>query len=239
MIYDAVLHEDMLTAALPAPVHYATDIWVHSSSPTHFLVSVNDDGTGTLGEPGEVIPDIEESVIGVELWFEPPEEGDWPAEYGVDTDAEAEGGILTINGTGTGYARTVIMTPDELNFIKAQGIPAVPKGLTLRASGGKIALVYDRVTVDPVTEFLLVDSEGNRITDSEGNHIIGITTDSGSMYFSVKSLSGSVLQPEVAAVDGQDYYLHPDGSINTNHNGSIGRILTGVADGRRVIDVEE
>lgn len=98
MIYDAVLHEDLLEESLPAPVSFdeVTEKWVLSVTPEGMLYFISNSGLGTIREDGDEIVDIPETVLQIELEFDPDVLGEWEEEYVADTDADVTGGVLSV-----------------------------------------------------------------------------------------------------------------------------------------------
>lgn len=108
--------------------------------------------------------------------------------------------------------RTVILTPETLIFYKIYGVPIKPKNLYLRAIGGKVVLYNPGIIIDPSGEAAITDELDYMLTDSEGNIIMGIDTDSGWEWFTLLSVSGTVLQAPVLS-EQVPYYIQSDGTI--------------------------
>lgn len=204
MIYDAVLHEDLLTAALPAPVVLDTGVWrpwVSGEILHGLLYHISDIGSGTIGEPYDIIPDIPESVMQFEYEFVPDDIGEYP--FTATPELAAEGSVvsadLEISGTGIWNNRIITAVPSELDFEQIGSVADETKPVTVSVSNRKALLTYDEGTVsDPA--------------------------------FEVVPLSGErLLQPAVVPEAGKQYYLHTDGSITTNPNGALAPVAYGYA----------
>lgn len=204
MIYDAVLHEDLLTASLPAPVVLDTGIWrlwVSGEILGGFLYNISDVGIGTIGEPYDVIPDIPESVMRFEYEFAPDDIGEYP--FTATPDPVYTGDVvsadLALTGTGLWNNRVIQVSPDALDFEQVGSVADETKPVTVSVLNRKALLTYDEGTVsDPA--------------------------------FEVVPLSGErLLQPAVVPEAGKQYYLHTDGSITTNPNGALAPVAYGYA----------
>lgn len=204
MIYDAVLHEDLLTAALPAPVVLDTGVWrpwVSGEILHGLLYHISDTGIGTVGEPYDIIPDIPESVMRFEYEFTPDDIGVYP--FTATPDPVSAGTVvsadLELSGTGIWNDRVIAAIPSELEFEQIGSVEDAVKPVELSVLNRKAVLDYPQGSTDnPV--------------------------------FEVEPLStGRILQPAVNPEGGKQYYLHPDGSITTNPNGAVVPIAYGLA----------
>ena len=202
MIYNAVLHEDLLTAALPAPVVLDTGVWrlwVSGEILMGFLYNISDIGVGTVGEPYDIIPDIPESVMRFEYEFTPDDIGIYP--FTATPDLVSAGSVvsadLILSGTGLWNDRIITAVPSELEFEQIGSVEDTVKAVELSVINRKSVLDYPQGSTDnPV--------------------------------FEVEPLStGRILQPAVTPEGGRQYYLHPDGSITTNPNGALAPIAYG------------
>lgn len=202
MITDAVLHEELLTAALPAAVVLDSGTWrpwVSQEPVQGILYAVSDSGAGTIGVPYDTIPDIPESVMLFSFEFVPDDIGEYwfiaspaPVYQGEVLIAE-----LTLSGTGIWNDRTISAVPSELSFLKTGSVmPAVQQ----------IELSVD------VRKAVLDTPEG----------------ESSSSAFEVEAAGASrILQPEIIPAEGIQYYLREDGSITTNPINTLGPIAYG------------
>lgn len=207
MLTDQVLHSDLLSADIPAAVVFNIgesywEAWT-SGIPEGMLQAISDLGLGTVYESGEQVPAVEESVMTVELEFAPEDIGSYPFTV---TPALVESGVdntdLPVAGTGIWNDRTVSAVPSSLSFTKTGSVVPAAKQIELSVSNRKAVL-----------------------DTPEG--------ESSSPAFEVEAQDAKrILQPAVNALEGVYYYLHEDGSINTNPNDSLGAVCIGIADGK-------
>jgi len=87
MLYNQDLDPSLYSATLPAPVVYDETEWIFSLAPTHFLIFINGDGTGTIAEPGETISSLEPQTLDLDVQFDTEGLiGTWSDEYVVDSE---------------------------------------------------------------------------------------------------------------------------------------------------------
>lgn len=204
MIYDAVLHEDLLTASLPASVTYnsGTGVWEPSEFTGGLLISINTDLTGVIGLDGETIPGTPETFIDMEYEFAPGDPGLYGFSVSSDSpDEEVEEGTFTVEGEGLPLPVTAVVSPLYLNFVKEGSDPVAPKPVEIGAVNGTAVLDPGSGVIESPHFGVHTPAEGRRISE------------------------------EVPAEAFAVYYLHTDGRIDRNPYGAMRVIASGRPDG--------
>lgn len=233
------LHTELLSAQLPRAVYYdpvseSYRLWNTATgvAPTYILWSITETEAGLTGSvtaitTGEVFGPVPSETKVVLIEFDPGVCGTFNSEF-ITSGTEDVQGITALNGVYT-CARVVVMSPEQLVFHKVYGTSIADKQVRIHAEGGKIRLYNPGVVINPMTDAMLEDPEGYLITDSEGNIIMGITDDSGSAFFSLTGINGTVLQAAVSAEE-FPYYIQDDGTIKATLTAR--HIADGQPDGR-------
>lgn len=97
MLFNRPLHTDLLAGSLPVPVEFVGAVWVASARPTGFLSSINDDGTGTICEPGDTVPAVVANSLDAEIEFAPDAVGYFDYAGVVDTDTPGVTGPILLS----------------------------------------------------------------------------------------------------------------------------------------------
>lgn len=118
MKYNESLHTNLLEKALPIPVAFAGGVWNTSAAPAGVLGSINDDGTGTIYEPGDTIPAVVKNTLDVEYEFAPVAVGYFDYAGVVDTDTPGVTGPLLIS-----MVCVDITTTFNTVYVRKDGLP--------------------------------------------------------------------------------------------------------------------
>lgn len=202
MIYDAVLHNDLLVETLPAPVVLDTGVWrkwTTGETLGGFLQEVSDTGTGTIKEPYDIVTDVPASEMLFEFEFIPDDIGDYPftAVPALQYVGDVVSADLEITGAGIWNDRILTAVPSSLDFEQIGSVEDITKPIIISALNRKARLKTPEGIVS-TSAFKIVPSGEERL-----------------------------LQPAIIPENGKQYYLHPDGSITTNSNGAIAPIAYG------------
>ena len=204
MILDAVLHEDLLTAALPAGVSYneIARQWEPAEVPEGFLYSVNEDLTGRIGLIGETVPSTPETYTDLEIEISSDDPGLYGFSVLSDTDdPDVDEGSLTVEGEILGAELKVLADPLSLAFTKSGEPDPDPESLTLSSEDGLILLGSPAGSIDSPHFNMSTPPVGYRL------------------------FSGMAAEP------GAVYYLHTDGRIDRNPYNAVRVIAEGLPDG--------
>ena len=202
MLYDEILHDDLLVENLPAPVVLDTGVWrkwTTGETLGGFLQEVSDIGTGTIKEPYDTVTDVPESKMIFEFEFIPDDIGDYPftAVPALQYVGDVVSANLAITGVGIWNDRIIEAVPESLDFEQIGSVEDTVKSVVLSALNRKALLdSSEGVVSDPAFEI-------------------------------VPSGIARLLQPSIIPEGGAQYYLHTDGSITTNPNGALAPIAYG------------